>query len=341
MKAPKVTVAVPVYNSGSFLERCCISLFSQSYENMEILFCDDASSDNGLEIIKATASKFPTRNKQVYFIQHQYNQGVAASRDDLVRMCTGEYLVFVDSDDWLSNDAIEHLVQKQIETHADIVTGQMVYVEDNRNRTITPPIYKNKDEMMRHLVSQSGFHSLSARLYRSDIIKNHHVSAVSGKNMGEDWLFLVKTVYWSTRIENIQEPVYYYDRTNQKSAMHLIWNQSSLLNWRKEEMDNLMEISLFLNSVHYQEINLFYEFLLSRINDALVESASLMQKKYFKYFRSIYALIPKHIVHNSPYAINRYLYYYGTWYYTFVLYIYLGGVKNRFLRQLNKITKLK
>lgn len=113
-----VSVIVPIYNVERFLERCFESIFNQTYKHFEIIAIDDGSTDSSPEILDQWSQK-DNRIKAV----HQHNIGVAATRNAGLRLATGEYVLFVDSDDTISPTGIERLVSKAIYNNLDIAYG--------------------------------------------------------------------------------------------------------------------------------------------------------------------------------------------------------------------------
>lgn len=111
----KISVVIPVYNSGSFLESCINSVLNQTHKNMEVFIIDDGSTD-GSGIICDNYAKIDKRIKVV----HQNNAGVSAARNQGVRLATGELISFIDSDDLLEEDMYSFLVQLMMEHDADI-----------------------------------------------------------------------------------------------------------------------------------------------------------------------------------------------------------------------------
>lgn len=100
-----LSVIIPVYNAAVFLPRCLESLIGQTYQNLEVICVDDGSSDNSLEILQ----QYADRDSRIKVI-HQENAGVSAARNAGLDVATGEYVTFVDADDWLELDAYEKIV---------------------------------------------------------------------------------------------------------------------------------------------------------------------------------------------------------------------------------------
>ena len=120
----RVSVLVAVYNAVRWLPRCLDSLCAQTYPNIEVICVDDASSDGSIDIVKKYASKYDF----IKYISHSQNCGPAVSRNDAFNISTGDYVTMVDSDDWLSADALERAVEL-LEKYSDTasVLFRMVY----------------------------------------------------------------------------------------------------------------------------------------------------------------------------------------------------------------------
>jgi len=105
MEKGLISIIVPVYNSSVFLHECLQSIISQTYTNLEILLVDDGSTDDSLEICKSYAEQ-DSRIK----VFHKENGGVSSTRNFGLRVATGEYIGFVDSDDFISSEMFENLL---------------------------------------------------------------------------------------------------------------------------------------------------------------------------------------------------------------------------------------
>lgn len=123
----KLSVIVPVYNVEPYLEQCVESLLRQTLREIEIILVDDGSKDASGSICDAFAAK----DERVRVL-HKVNGGVSAARNDGLARATGEYVIFVDSDDYLPEDAFALLMQSAAQTQADIVIGDMIRVLDGR-----------------------------------------------------------------------------------------------------------------------------------------------------------------------------------------------------------------
>ena len=116
MKNPLITVIVPVCNVAKYLRRCLDSVISQTYQNLEIICVDDGSTDHSSEICEQYALK--DERVKVF---HQENQGVSAARNKGLDMVAGEYITFVDSDDYIQSDMLERLYSELSKSEASYV----------------------------------------------------------------------------------------------------------------------------------------------------------------------------------------------------------------------------
>lgn len=117
----KISVCIPCYNHAEFLEEAIESAYNQTTPPYEILVCDDGSTDNSLEIAQRYEFKeFPMMESPVKVIS-QVNKGLSSARNTLIMNATGDYIMFLDADDVLYENAIEKLTQTALETNADII----------------------------------------------------------------------------------------------------------------------------------------------------------------------------------------------------------------------------
>jgi len=160
----KISVIVPVYNTSKFLEQCLNSLINQTFQDMEIICVNDGSTDNSLEIL----NKYP----QIKVIT-QKNQGLSAARNTGIAAAQGEYIGFVDSDDWVDLDFYEKLYNAIISTDADIAAatilrGEVKYRVNYQEEKIYT---KLKDKINACNIPNSCY--VWNKLYKSELIKNN------------------------------------------------------------------------------------------------------------------------------------------------------------------------
>lgn len=127
-KNVKVSIVVPCYNVEQFLSKCIESLINQTYKNIEIICINDGSKDKTIDILK----NYSKNDKRLVIIDKK-NAGVSSARNDGIKKSTGDYILFVDSDDYVSDKIVEFLLKKSLDNDADIVKCNRadVYLKEN------------------------------------------------------------------------------------------------------------------------------------------------------------------------------------------------------------------
>ena len=118
---PKVSVYIPVYKAGPFMEKCCRTLFEQTLTDLEYVFVDDCTPDDSMEILKQVLDQYPHRKNGVKILRNETNLGVAKTIKKAIEACTGEYLIRCDPDDYVATDLYEKMLQKAQTDNADLV----------------------------------------------------------------------------------------------------------------------------------------------------------------------------------------------------------------------------
>ncbi len=139
MRNPLISVIVPIYNVEKYIHNCIDSILNQTYSNLEIILVDDGSPDNCPQI----CDDYAVKDKRINII-HQKNSGLSVARNVALDMCTGEYIAFVDSDDWLEPQAYETSMNFMLQSNLDIVFYTANIIENNIVTEVRFSFYKNK-----------------------------------------------------------------------------------------------------------------------------------------------------------------------------------------------------
>lgn len=215
MVNPKVSILVPVYNVEKHVEKCVVSLLSQTYNHIEFIFVDDCSQDNSISIIKRVLLLYPSRTDNVRIISHEVNRGLAAARNTAIQHASGEYFLIVDSDDYLDVNAVTLLVDKMMDSNADIVISDAFFVYENCIRRYVSPQLKSPQEYLNLALTRQISLSVWGKLYNRKLFGD--VRFVEGINFGEDYSMLPRLLYNSKKIVKIDTPIYYYIQYNLNS----------------------------------------------------------------------------------------------------------------------------
>ncbi|MCE9269679.1 glycosyltransferase [Bacteroides thetaiotaomicron] len=127
-----VSILVPIYGVEKFIEKCAVSLFEQTYPNIEYVFVDDCTTDNSISVLRDIIAKYPDRESKVRILHHEHNRGLAAARNTAIGNAVGEYVMHVDSDDYLDIYAVEKSVNQIRKENADTLMFGMRHVFVNK-----------------------------------------------------------------------------------------------------------------------------------------------------------------------------------------------------------------
>lgn len=205
-----VSVIVPVYNVEQYLDKCLISLINQTLDNIEIICVNDGSTDGSLKILE----KYANLDKRVVIINKQ-NSGVGLAREDGLRLAQGEYIGFVDADDWVSRNYYEKLYQHAISSDADIAaTSSVEMYFENEDTCLKQVGIKNNNAVLSTVDEKAPLFVNTGviwnKIYKKSFLKENNIKQ-SGFNFGfEDNYFTILSVILANRIATTNEAVYYY-----------------------------------------------------------------------------------------------------------------------------------
>ena len=122
IESMKVSIIVPVYNVAKYIERCLLSVLNQTWPDLEVILVNDCTPDNSMEIVRRVVASHP-RGAVVRCLEHEENRGLSAARNTGISASVGDYLYFLDSDDYISANAIELLADAAVQKRPDFVIG--------------------------------------------------------------------------------------------------------------------------------------------------------------------------------------------------------------------------
>lgn len=200
-----VSIVVPVYNVEKYLKRCLDSLLVQTYNNIEIIIIDDGSTDSSREICDEYKQKDPRIN-----VVHKENGGLADARNVGIDCSKGDYIFFVDSDDWVSKNCIEVLINEMINNSVEIVVGrhnERKIFKDYEKTEIKSVKFLDKEKALEAYLYQRISSSAWAKLYKRDLFKD--IRYPKGK-LYEDVVVTFLLLEKTNRIAIVDAPIYSY-----------------------------------------------------------------------------------------------------------------------------------
>lgn len=211
LSIPKVSIIIPIYNVESYLRRCLDSVINQTLGNIEIICVNDCSTDNSWGILQ----EYAKNDNRIRLINFAENKGAAAARNAGIEEATGEYIGFVDSDDFVDLDFYEKLYVKAKETDADIVKGKIVQYLENGNVSILP--WDDNDNIREH--KAFFIYGFTTALYRLKLVLDNNIRFPVSLVHLEDPYFLIQCVNLCNKMEFCDRSFYYY-RHNVSSITH-------------------------------------------------------------------------------------------------------------------------
>lgn len=235
---PKVSIIVPIYNVEKYLERCIESLIEQTLEDIQIILVNDGSTDNSGKIAKEYAIKH--QDKIIYL--EKENGGLSDARNYGIPYATGEYIAFLDSDDYIDKEAYKEMYNKAEQENADYVECDFVWEYPNKLKEDKQIEYKNKKEML-------AFVRVVAwnKLIKREIIEKNNLQFPKGLRY-EDVEFTYKLIPHLTKVSYID-----------KCFIHYTQRENSIANVQNARTS---EIFTILDNVisYYKENNLYKEY---------------------------------------------------------------------------------
>ena len=223
VKSPKVSIIIPTYNSASYIEKCANSLIKQTLKEIEIIFVDDGSSDETAKICEEYASL----DCRVKLIKQEHKKQGAA-RNNGTNSATGEYIGFVDSDDWVDVDYYEKLYKAAKKYDSDIALATNVRIGNGKTKKrldIKDEKFVVSFQDKLDIGKQATNPCPTNKIYRASMLKNNNISWQEGV-FCEDKLFTMQAVYYANGIVSVPDIYYYYFRNmtstvNSKTKEHL------------------------------------------------------------------------------------------------------------------------
>lgn len=210
-----VSIGVPIYNVESYIEQCVRSLFTQTYNNIEYVFVDDCSPDSSIYILKTILGDYPDRIGQVKLIRQSKNCGLSAARNKAISMMSGEFVMWVDSDDFVELDMVEKLVKAQQQNDADIVTcNTAIHLPRGKAQIMTSPLYTTPKEMTLRLLRKKVPVSVWSRLIRLSLYTENNIRPIDGINNAEDYQVMPRLAFFAAKVCSIDDVLYHYNCTN-------------------------------------------------------------------------------------------------------------------------------
>ena len=316
MSNPLISIIIPMYNCSQYIEKCISSALNQSYQNLEILCVDDGSIDNTYEVVQ----KINVSDPRVKLIR-QRNMGVSGARNTGVYNSSGEYILFIDSDDWLPMDVCEIVIKQVTIYNYDAVFWPYNKVYDNEiipqrifereqvfndeasiRKNIHRRLFGPLDDELKNPEKVDCLSTVHCKLYRSEIIKDENIKFEDLKIIGtsEDTIFNIDYFNFAKSALFINKPLYFHNKSNTESITSVFkpklkqkWDKLFLLMSERVDLD-FDDESYFVALQNRRALSLI----------GLGINEVLSTKNIFLKYRSIQSLVRDHKLHSSISNLN-------------------------------------
>ena len=291
---PLISIIIPVYNVEKYIEKCALSLINQTYKNCEFIFVNDGTQDNSVGVLK-------TINDNRIKIINQQNQGVSSARNKGIESAKGEYIIFVDADDYVADDYVEYLYELITTNNADFAYSTKLFQSKN-DKQIENDFIRVVDGAMSAaiLLSPDVVVGSYNKIYKKDIINNNNLTFKTDLFYGEGLNFIIRMSLSSNRVAIGEKRILYY-RKNNLSSVTTKYNIDKYHNGLKslDIISNLIDLKdNFTNSMYTLHLTNYY----------LNAVTQMIEYKKVKEYKNYYKAWRKNIKNNLLYILkNKYV----------------------------------
>lgn len=209
----KYSVIIPVYNVEKYLDRCILSLLKQSYEDFELILVNDCSTDKSLEVCR----QYEKRDSRVFVLNQEKNQGVSAARNRGIVCASGKYILFIDSDDFVTDDYFETLDLLTAEEDDELISFGHYDYKITCNGEINVEISHmncniefEKTDDWNKIFLKSFFASSWNKIFLKSILLQYNIRFDQKCVCYEDYLFNIEYCKYVNKFKCVEKPLYYY-----------------------------------------------------------------------------------------------------------------------------------
>lgn len=199
----KLSIVIPIYNAEKYLKRCIENIINNNEKKIEIILINDGSIDNSDKICQ----EFIKKDKRIKYVFTE-NKGCSSARNLGIDLSVGEYIWFIDSDDFIEKNAIKSIIEEIKKLPEVIIFGVRQKEIKNKTDRIILPKEENKNNFIYNQTEL--FNSPCNKIYKNEVIKNNKIYFLKNCHMGEDMAFNFKYFYYISRINYIKEYLYNY-----------------------------------------------------------------------------------------------------------------------------------
>ena len=285
-KDPLISIVVPVYNAENYLNVCVNSIIQQTYKNFECILINDGSADNSGALCDNYAS-VDNRFKVI----HKLNGGVGNARNHGLEIAMGDWITFIDSDDWIETEYLNEFVKATANVDL-IIQGHCKYINSKKAKIFSPSNWvASGNEITTKIVEVYKkinpfiIQTPWSKFYKSSIIENNQLRFNESMRIGEDYLFLLNYLLYINNVRAISYSGYNY-ATYQSTLTKLNFSTTPYFEWQKNLISSLIEVD-----AKYEHHGIFADFLIADRLQSLTRNSYLTNKNPRKLRLEILTLV--------------------------------------------------
>lgn len=277
-----VSIIVPMYNVEKYIEKCITSLLEQTYKDCEIIIVNDGSEDKSSEIVE----KIAIQNDNIKII-NQKNSGVSVARNIGIKNANGDYIIFVDADDYLAKDFVEYMVKLIKMNNSEFAYSISNFKKENEKETQDEFIKEiSNEESVGLLLSPDVTVGCWNKIYKRDMLIKNNIFFRTDLFYGEGLFFIINVSKYAKNITIGNRKVYYYRRNNENSATTLFKIEKY---YNGEKSLNLIGEKINLNNDYIKSMYLLHmsTFYLGAIVKMIGNNKKNEYKKDYKMWKKL------------------------------------------------------
>ena len=237
-----ISIIIPVFNTEKYLKRCLDSIVNQSFKDMEIILVDDCSTGNCYEIFE----EYRKNNKNIKYIKNEENLGSAWSRLNGLSYAKGEYIHFVDSDDWVFEDCYQKIYEYLDNKYDCLHFGDVISYDDKTTKNVNWLIRENKKLIGKRkafedmFVNDSIRRPIWSRIFRKKyLLKAAQYMPKSHLSVADDWILSLFALFFVKKYRSVSDIFYYYFQDNPNAMTAIVENKKDV-QFSIDKLDNTL-----------------------------------------------------------------------------------------------------
>ena len=294
----KISIIIPIYNVAPYVERCLYSALNQSYEDIELVLVDDCGTDNSMNIVSEVVEKY-VGNKKILLFKHEHNLGLSAARNTGIKNATGDYLLFLDSDDEIPLNAVELLLEATNE-NPDFVIGNIKVLGSDKFSfyfSIPSGVIQGNELILDSFIKDKWYSMAVNKLIKKEFLLNHHLFFKEGiLHEDELWSFILATK--ANKMSVVKDYTYhYYIRNdsitgkisirNYESNAIILCEKKKIIDFHSYMMEKIVDFYYFLLVFRpsYNKLVCMHNLLKKNMNTLHLKDLSTSYKVKYLLFR--------------------------------------------------------